>query len=75
MEFAKAIIENQEGDKQSERTDALFQEQVQLICDAHDIDTAIFQRNYINYLTEPKQLEILYDQLISKLEKLLEESY
>ena len=75
LELAKAIIDNQESGKQPEAKDALFQEQVQLICDAHAIDTGIFQKTYINYLTEPNRLEVLYDQLINKLEKFLQESY
>jgi len=75
LELVRAIIDNRENGNQTEKTDSLFQEQVHLICDAHAIDTAIFQKTYINYLTDPRRLAVLYDQLINKLEKLLQDSY
>jgi hypothetical protein len=50
----------------------VFQEQVELIFNAHAIDRALFQQSYFHYLTNPKQFKSLQEQLVTQLEKLLQ---
>ena len=55
-------------------TQTILQEQVELIFNAHAIDRALFQQSYFHYLTDPKQFKSLQEQLITQLEKLLQEA-
>lgn len=75
LELARAIMYYDDNNNLRKQADILFQEQVQLICEDHFIDTATFQKSYIDYLNHPTRLEALYNQVIGKLEELLKTSY
>src|SRR5437879_2371490 len=71
LELAKAMLYDTE-DSNPNLTTPLFQEQAELIFNAHVIDKAMFQKSYFYYLADPKRLQAVYDQLIDRLEKLLQ---
>ena len=72
LELAKAMLYTAEASNQAE-IDILFQEQAQLIYEAHATDAKSLQESYMDFLKNPIGLQSLYDQLIVRLEKLLKE--
>lgn len=73
LELAKAMVYTSESSSLAE-VDLLFQEQAQLIYEAHVTDSTTFQKSYMHYLNAPIQLQAIYDQLIIRLEQLLKEN-
>lgn len=73
LELTRVMI-HQDIPDDPQLAQTVFQEQVELIFNAHAMDQALFQQSYFHYLTDPKQFKSLQEQIITRLEKLLQEA-
>ena len=73
LELAKATIYDVKNSDQPE-TMALFKEQAKIIYKAHNVDEQVLYDTYLRYITDPVKSQILYDQVLNRLEKLLEDN-